>query len=493
MKTKTTHITKTTETVKTPKIGFTWKRGVCAAIACLMLGLTACSAKTPATPNAAPGAAADGKTAAVQTLNNEDLAAAKPVDIRLDATPAQQTAKTDEAKTTTPEAPKPAETEAPAPETTEAVVETRKANQCGEDLFWNITEYGALEIKGSGPMFDYDDNENRAPWYEQRGEILKLNLSDELTSIGSYAFCDLTELKYGHAFSAEYGISKGITSIGRCAFRGCSNMELLVCAESVSSVAESAFDGCTALRELWIMNKDCELNAKIDGLTGLTVCGFPGSTAEQYAQENGRAFNAIEENRDAVVEMMKQEPGYAWEWEDQSCWFNHSMHYNGFVRVGEKFVSQVQRSEHYVAAEEEFQQARENGTMTLMGKEYAFTESEEQAKEWAGNYREWEAGEAVAWIYGDNRSELYRVYREEGGYTFQNMDYFVGDGYITTFKTVGWIMLDADSTADRNGELCTLKDFFWYGCYPSNGKVEQELRLDGEDNLVLLWASAGKK
>ena len=458
--------------MKTTKNCLTWKRAVCAVAACLMLGLTACSAANPTTTNAAPGAAGN---AAAPVSTQAPVGTDTAEDLRIT------------------EAPTPEAVEATAPETTEAPAEALKANQCGENLFWNVTEYGALEIEGSGPMFDYDDNENRAPWYEFRDQILELKLSDELTGIGSYAFCDLTELQYGHAFSSQYGISKGITSIGRGAFSGCSKMEMLVCAESVSSVAESAFDGCTALRELWIMNKDCALNAKIDGLTGLTVCGFPGSTAEQYAQENGRSFNAIEENRDAVVEMMKQEPGYAWEWEGGSSWFNPSMHYNGFVPVGEKFVSQVQRSEHYVASEEEFQQAKENGTITLLGKEYAFTESVDKVKEWAGNASDFEAGEAVAWIYGGNRGEFYRVLREEGDYTFQNQNYYVGDGYISVFKPVGWLLLDADSAADQNGALCTLKDFFWYGCYPSNGEAEQELKLDGEDNLVLLWASAGKK
>ncbi len=456
--------------MKTTKISFTWKRGLCAAVACLLLGLTACNAKNPAETVAVPGAA--GQAAPVSAQVPEDKDSGEDIQVA--------------------ESPVPGATEA-APETTEAPVNTVKPNQCGENLFWNLTDYGALEIEGSGPMFDYDDNENRAPWYDKRGKIRELSLSDELTTIGSYAFCDCTELQYGHAFSSRYGITKGITSIGRGAFSGCSKMEMLVCAESVSSVAESAFEGCTALRELWIMNKDCELNAKIDGLTGLTVCGFPGSTAEQYAQKNGCGFNAIEENRDAVVEMMKQDPGYVREWEYQSCWYNPSMHYNGVDPVGEKFVAQVQRSEHYVASEEEFQQAKENGTITLLGKEYAFTESADKVKEWAGNASDWEAGEAVAWIYGGDRGEFYRVLREEGGYTFQAMSYYSGDGYISVFKPVGWLLLDADSAADQNGALCTLKDFFWYGCYPTSGKTEQELKLDGDGQLVLLWASAGKR
>ena len=390
------------------------------------------------------------------------------------------------------ESPVPEATEA-APETTEAPVNTVKPNQCGENLFWNLTVYGVLEIEGSGPMFDYDDNENRAPWYDKRGKIRELSLSDELTTIGSYAFCDCTELQYGHAFSSRYGITKGITSIGRGAFSGCSKMEMLVCAESVSSVAESAFEGCTALRELWIMNKDCELSAKIDALTGLTVCGFPGSTAEQYAQQNGRDFNAIEEHRDDIVELIKQEPGYAWEGEDQHYWMNHAMHYNGIVPVGEKFVSQVQRSEHYVASEEEFQQAKESGSITLLGKEYAFTESADQAKEWAGAPSDWDAGNAVAWIYGGERGGIYRVFQENGGYSFQANLFYVGDGYLSVFKPVGWLLLDADSAADKNGMLCTLQDFFYYGCYPTGGAIEQELRLDGDDQPVLLWASAGKR
>ena len=42
--------------MKTIKNSFTWKRGLCAAVACLLLGLTACNAKTPAETVAAPAA-----------------------------------------------------------------------------------------------------------------------------------------------------------------------------------------------------------------------------------------------------------------------------------------------------------------------------------------------------------------------------------------------------------------------------------------------------
>ena len=54
--------------MKTIKNSFTWKRGLCAAVACLLLGLTACNAKTPAETVAAPAAGNVETGAPVETV-----------------------------------------------------------------------------------------------------------------------------------------------------------------------------------------------------------------------------------------------------------------------------------------------------------------------------------------------------------------------------------------------------------------------------------------
>ena len=450
--------------MKTTNHAFTWKRGLCAAVASLLL-LTGCSSQTPAAETSfAPGAAAGGNNF---VTTEAPIVADTPEDIHIP--------------------------EAASLETTEpAAAEAVKPNACGQHLTWTITDYGTLVIEGSGAMYDYDESENRAPWYERRGEIRDLQLPNELTTLGSYAFCDCTELQYGHAFSPKNGINHGITAIGQSAFQGCSNMKLLVCPENLTSIAASTFSGCTALREVWILNKDCKLDAKLDAPAELTICGFPGSTAEQYAKQQGYAFNPIVDNHDAIVELIKQDPGYSVEVEGETRYFNQTLHYNGLVSVGEKFVSQIQRSEHVTATEEEIKQAEQSGTIEVLGTKYEFTTSEEQAKEWKVGSYDWDSDGAAAWMRSSD-NEIYLVLREGDGYAFRAMWFHNGDGYLSRFAPIGWLLLDANSPADRSGMPCTLTEFFYYGCYPKIGEAVQQLELNGNGELALLWASAGKK
>ena len=451
--------------MKTTNHAFTWKRGLCASVAALLMALTGCSSKAPVATGSVPGAAAGGS----QVVTTEAPAKADTAeDVQVE--------------------------ESPVPETAEPVVtETVKPNACGENLTWTLTDYGALVIEGSGAMYDYDET-NRAPWYAYRGTITSLQFSEGLSSIGDYAFCDCTYLQYGYSYSPKYGISQGITSIGRGAFQCCADMELLVCPENLTSIAESAFAKCFSLREIWILNKDCEINAKLDVPTELTICGFPGSTAEQYALEHGYSFNPIVEDREALKELIKQEPGFSWEVDGETRYYNVELHYNGLVPVGDQFVSQILRSEIYTLTEEEIQQAKQSGTVEALGQKYEFTDSADKVKEWIGEYADWDDySDAEAWMRISDQFGVYVVNREEKGYTFHIPSLPNGEGWIRTYTPVGWLLLDADSPADQNGMPCKLTDFFCYGGYPKTGNHVQQLELNGNGEIVLLWASAGKK
>lgn len=506
MKTKTTHITKTPETVKTPKISCTWKRGVCAAIACLLLGLTACSAKTPATPNAAPGAAADGKTAAVQTLNNEDLAAAKPVDIRLDATSAQQT--------TTPEAPKPAETEAPAPETTEAVP-APSSGKCGEQMTWECdTEFGFLTIEGSGEMTDFDKPED-APWYPHRALITSVYLVDGITTIGSNAFvgCDDAVFNFpetltcigSNAFDGckhieSLTLSGKLSKIGSGAFRNCTGLRVVVSTDDRDQLDMDLFGGCTGLQEIWILNSDCELSGKPDEGNHVTICGLPGSTAERYAQENGYTFNAMTNDREKISRLMAQDadPDMDGEFEADGVSYrtNSSLHFNGIVKVGDRYLSQILRSQRVSATEEEISQARANGVMVVDGVEYVYTESADQVKQYLGYDIEWSDYQADAWIYRENaaRKTVYKVRPENGAYTFLRAGVYE-QSYITSYQPCAWFWMDAGSPFSMNGYIVSLEDVALAYGYVRNGDYAyaQQLLERGDGELLLFNRSSGKK
>lgn len=521
--------------MKTTKNSFTWKRGLCAAVASLILALTGCNARTPAESGTVPGAGAGGNNA----VTTETPAITDTKELL-------------------------SITETSAPETTEpAATEAGKNDACGEHLTWAFdASNGKLTISGSGDMTDYPDPQS-VPWYQYREEIQEFHFPEGLTSIGDYAFVGCTNLNFetmwtkdgfgmpiehvtrigDHAFEACTGLNcislgQELTSIGEAAFADCTalssvdfpcdvslgkdayrgaGLEFLrfsndfttigseafsqcgmlsgvVFPEAISTVAASAFTGCANLQEIWIMNRNCKLDANaIQGApANLTVCGFPGSTAEQYARENGYSFNPIVEDREALKKLIKQEPGFSWEVDGETRYYNEELHYNGLVPVGDQYVSQIQRSEHTSVTEEEFQQAKQSGTIKVHGIEYEFTDSEEQAKQWVVYSENWNGDGAAAWMRGGDRGEIYLVLPEGDGYAFRAMWFYNSDGYLNDYTPVGWLILDADSPASLNGMDCKLSDYYLDAGNPGSGASHQQLMLNGDGELVLLWASAGK-
>jgi len=77
----------------------------------------------------------------------------------------------------------------PEEETGEPAVTT---GTCGEELTWEYIE-GALYIKGTGEMYDYDE-EKRPEWEVYKDEITKLYIEKEITLIDGDAFEGLTKL-----------------------------------------------------------------------------------------------------------------------------------------------------------------------------------------------------------------------------------------------------------------------------------------------------------
>lgn len=92
----------------------------------------------------------------------------------------------------------------------------------GSNLKWRLYADGELIINGSGEMYDYDDGYYvRAPWiirsYDKNIVIKSVSLSDEITSIGDYAFYTCSGL-------TSITIPESVTNVGEGAFSGCSGL-----------------------------------------------------------------------------------------------------------------------------------------------------------------------------------------------------------------------------------------------------------------------------
>ncbi len=89
--------------------------------------------------------------------------------------------------------------------------------KCGENLTWNLTDDGKLVITGSGRMFDYSIDEYQyAPWYEERMKITSIEIDDNVTYIGDYAFYLCNKIT-----DEKTELPEKLEEIGEGAFRNC--------------------------------------------------------------------------------------------------------------------------------------------------------------------------------------------------------------------------------------------------------------------------------
>ena len=113
---------------------------------------------------------------------------------------------------------------------------------CGDNVSWSLEE-GVLTISGSGDMKDYaqyGNSSTRPPWYSQRESITAVRVEEGVTSVGSCAF-------YGCSALSSVSLPAGLISIGSNAFDSCYALTELTLPDSVTSIGTSAFDGCLSL------------------------------------------------------------------------------------------------------------------------------------------------------------------------------------------------------------------------------------------------------
>ncbi len=224
------------------------------------------------------------------------------------------------------------------------------SGECGPDLTWTLYKNDELIISGTGEMNSWSETDF-APWYEF--EVKRVVIESGVTSIGSNAFRNLyladvsipTSVKVigdgafygciylgdvyipssvsvigdsafcgcsslvrisipdgvtaignsafcGCAALSDIVIPENVTSIGDFAFLGCSSLESIVIPKNVKSIGANAFENCRSLTGVNVMTADAVFGSDVFVGTSsdLIICGYPKSTAEAYAIENGNSF-----------------------------------------------------------------------------------------------------------------------------------------------------------------------------------------------------------
>ena len=195
----------------------------------------------------------------------------------------------------------------------------------GSNLTWTLDSDGVLTISGSGDMYDYGLSD--APWYGSRSRVksaviaegvtsigssafdgckslASVTIPDSVTSIGDGAFASCTSLtgiwvaegnshyssdasgvlfnkdkttlvQCPGAFSGSYAIPDSVTSIGEQAFMGCTSLTSVTIPDSVTSIGGAAFLDCTSLTSVTIPDSVTSIGeyafAKCRSLTSVTI------------------------------------------------------------------------------------------------------------------------------------------------------------------------------------------------------------------------------
>ena len=135
--------------------------------------------------------------------------------------------------------------------------------------------------------------------------LASITIPDSVTSIGYDAFDGCTSL-------ANVTISDGVASIGNRAFSYCTSLTSVTIPDSVTYIGYYAFGNCTSLESVIIPDSVTYIDKEAFGyyisnngeekkITGFTIYGISGTTAEQYAKDNSFKFVDLREPESLTV------------------------------------------------------------------------------------------------------------------------------------------------------------------------------------------------
>lgn len=127
------------------------------------------------------------------------------------------------------------------------------------NISWSFSSNGMLTLTGKGDMDNFA--ESGAPWNTQKQYIRFIYVSAGITSIGDYAFNDLSN-------ATSVYIPSSVISIGTGAFSRCSSLKELSLTENLRTIGDNAFEYCSGLT-----NVDIPRRVSSIGVAAFSNCG----------------------------------------------------------------------------------------------------------------------------------------------------------------------------------------------------------------------------
>ena len=120
--------------------------------------------------------------------------------------------------------------------------------KCGQCVYYELNELGVLHIYGHGATFNFNKlsrYETDTPWEAFRYNILKVEVEEGVTRIGSCVFANCADLEY-------VKLPDTLVELGSEAFSGCSNLLEIQLPKRIKMKGINQFKGCVRLRKVII-------------------------------------------------------------------------------------------------------------------------------------------------------------------------------------------------------------------------------------------------
>ena len=205
--------------------------------------------------------------------------------------------------------------------------------QCGDNASWTLDSEGNFIVSGSGEMWEWRCRylymsesdidiswieDQKCPWFDMRDQIKSVTISEGITYLGEYAFLDCDNLTTISLPKSLINCGSGATfnhcdnltgvvlpdsleTLNGC-FEYCPKITSIDIPETVTHIADDAFDMCAGLKVVIVRTKECYLpdtdSVFSNGWDETTlkryfngvVYGWKGSDMDAYCQKAGLDF-----------------------------------------------------------------------------------------------------------------------------------------------------------------------------------------------------------
>lgn len=153
----------------------------------------------------------------------------------------------------------------------------------GTNAFNNVTGIKTMIFNvGTSVCPNYtSSNYKTTPWYISRANVSEIIIQEGVTTIGTYAFADLTAL-------TNVYIPSTVTEIGYYAFRGCSELTKVALPSGITKLNNSLFQNCSKLTSVSIPKSVTEIGDMVFySCSALTDIYYEGTEEEWNAIKLG--------------------------------------------------------------------------------------------------------------------------------------------------------------------------------------------------------------